>query len=109
MVLDPRDGAMLVQSDFGEVLLRTGSFAAKTVNDSEYTPALLVSTLGAPPRTISSMVRSRPTPTEQIVEALGMESGRSRLRPYGAADYPALISDSLAPRTPFGGTKRVRP
>ena len=106
MVLDPRDGATLVQTEFGDVVLRPGSHAIRTVTDSVYAPALLVSTRGAPPRMIAAR---RLTGTEQIVDRLGLAPATLRPRDYAAADYPALIPDSLAPRTPFGAAQGVRP
>jgi hypothetical protein len=108
LVLDPRDGSTRVKTDFGDVVLHPGSHAMKTVNDSGHTPVILVSTRGEASRILPRPPRG-PSPTDQIVEALGLESGRVRTRTFGPSDYPALIPDSLAPRTPFGAAKGVRP
>jgi hypothetical protein len=108
VILDPRDGTVLVQTGFGDVALNPGTHALKTVADAGYPSLILVSTRGEPPRIVPRQPTG-PTPTERIAEWLGFDSGEAPPRAFGTSDYPTLIPDSLAPRTPFGAARGGRP
>lgn len=109
LVLDPRDGITLVKTDFGDVVLRPGSYAIKTVTDFEKAPAILVTTKSGRAWMIPETEDF--TASGAAVEAgqFGMSRNKIPRLTEGGADYPATIPDSLAAPTPFGTDRRVRP